>query len=816
MVVPFGLTNAPAVFMNLMNLVLMPYLDKFVVVFIDDILIYSRSIEEHAEHLRIVLQTLREKQLYAKFKKCEFWLEEVSFLGHIISGKGIAVDPAKVDAVLAWKSPTNVTEIRSFLGLAGYYRRFIEGFSQKAAPMTKLLRKGVPFDWNDKCEQSFQELKKRLTTAPVLALPEPGKAFTVYCDASRVGLGCVLMQDGRAIAYASRQLKPHEQNYPTHDLELAAVVFALKMWRHYLYGNRFELYTDHKSLKYIFTQKELNMRQRRWLELIKDYDLSVNYHPGKANVVADALSRKTSCNHVKIPTYDKHLIHELGMMGIEFIHKPVEKILTTLTIRPNLLDEIKENQTKDEFICEEKRRIQEGQPSEFRIAEDGSLWYKTRLCVPNILDIKQIILQEAHNTPYTIHPGSTKMYRDVKGTFWWRNMKREIAQYVDECDTCKRVKAEHQRPPGLLQPLQISQWKWEEIQMDFITGLPKTRNREEIIWVIVDRLTKSAHFIPLAPGCSREKLAELYIHRIVALHGTPSRIVSDRGSMFTSKFWEKLQEALGTKLDFSTAYHPQTSGQVERVNQIIEDMLRACVLDFGDSWSKHLPLAEFAYNNSYQASIGMSPFEALYGRRCRTPICWVETGEKKLLAPDLVQETEEKVRIIRERLKTVQSRQNSCADKRRCDIQCQPGDFVYLKVSPIKGVKRFGVQGKLSPRYIGPYRILKRRGTVAYKLELPTHLQGVHDVFHVSQLRKSVKPPFERVSEEELTLRKDLTYEEHPSRILDTEEKKLRSKTIKYCKVQWGNHPVREATWEKEDDLREKYPYLFEVRLNKF
>ena len=335
MVVPFGLTNAPAVFMNLMNLVLMPYLDKFVVVFIDDILIYSQSIEEHVEHLRTVLQTLREKQLYAKFKKCEFWLEEVSFLGHIISGKGIAVDPAKVDAVLAWKSPTNVTEIRSFLGLAGYYRRFIEGFSQKAAPMTKLLRKGVPFDWNDKCEQSFQELKKRLTTAPVLALPEPGKAFIVYCDASRVGLGCVLMQDGRAIAYASRQLKPHEQNYPNHDLELVAVVFALKMWRHYLYGNRCELYTNHKSLKYIFTQKELNRRQRRWLELIKDYDLSVNYHPGKANVVADALSRKTSCNHVKMPTYDKHMIPEQKMMGIEFIHKLVEKILTTLAIRPD-------------------------------------------------------------------------------------------------------------------------------------------------------------------------------------------------------------------------------------------------------------------------------------------------------------------------------------------------------------------------------------------------------------------------------------------------------------------------------------------------
>jgi hypothetical protein len=432
--------------------------------------------------------------------------------------------------------------------------------------------------------------------------------------------------------------------------------------------------------------------------------------------------------------------------------------------------------------------------------------------VPNIPEIKQTILREAHTTPYTIHPGSTKMYRDVKSTFWWGNMKKEIAQYVDECDTCKRVKAEHQRPSGLLQPLSIPQWKWDEIHMDFITGLPKAKKKEELIWVIIDRLTKSAHFIPLAPGCSREKLAELYIQRIVALHGTPSKIVSDRGSMFTSKFWEKLQEALGTKLEFSTAYHPQTSGQVERVNQIIEDMLRACVLDFGDSWSTHLPLAEFAYNNSYQASIGMSPFEALYGRRCRTPICWVETGEKKLLPPDLVRETEEKVRVIRERLKTAQSRQKSYADKGRRDIQYQPGDFVYLKVSPMKGVKRFGVQGKLSPRYIGPYRVLKRRGTVAYKIELPPHLQGVHDVFHVSQLRKSVNPPLERVSEHELTLQNDLTYEEYPSRILDTEEKKLNNRTIRYCKVQWGNHPVREATWEKEVDLKEKYPHLFEVR----
>jgi hypothetical protein len=290
-VVPLGLTNAPAYFMNLMNKVFMEELDRFVVVFIDDILIYSETAEEHEEHLRIVLERLRQQKLYAKFNKCEFWMEKVAFLGHVLSAEGMAVDPSKVESVTKWEQPLNVTDIRSFLGMAGYYRRFIENFSNIANLMTELLKNNTKFEWLEACEKSFQELKKRLTTAPVLTLPDIKKDFVVYCDASKQGLGCVLMQEGKVVAYASRQLKKHEENYPTHDLELAAVVHALKIWRHYLMGNKCELFTDHKSLKYFFTQTELNMRQRRWLELIKDYDIEINYHLGKANVVADALSR---------------------------------------------------------------------------------------------------------------------------------------------------------------------------------------------------------------------------------------------------------------------------------------------------------------------------------------------------------------------------------------------------------------------------------------------------------------------------------------------------------------------------------------------
>jgi hypothetical protein len=316
LVMSFGLTNAPAHLTYLMNSVFMPELDKFLVVFIDDILIYSKNEEEHAKHMRIVLTRLREHQLYAKFSKCAFWLEEIQFLGHVLSAKGIAVDPSKVKDILEWKPPITVHQVRSFLGLAGYYRRFIPDFSKIVKPIIGLLKNDTKFDWSSKCNEAFEQLKVLLTTAPVLAQPDIEKPFDVYCDASGSGLGCVLMQEGPVIAYASRQLRQHEEHYPTHDLELAAVVHALKIWRHYLLGNTCHLYIDHKSLKYIFTQSELNMRQRRWLELIKDYDLEIHYHPGKANVVADALSRKAFCHCLTVSTPDTTLCQEMEKLNL--------------------------------------------------------------------------------------------------------------------------------------------------------------------------------------------------------------------------------------------------------------------------------------------------------------------------------------------------------------------------------------------------------------------------------------------------------------------------------------------------------------------
>ncbi len=346
--------------------------------------------------------------------------------------------------------------------------------------------------------------------------------------------------------------------------------------------------------------------------------------------------------------------------------------------------------------------------------------------------------------------------------------------------------------------------------MDFIVGLPRTQRGNDSIWVIVDRLTKVAHFIPVKAKFRGDKYAELYIQHILILHGVPSRIVSDRGPQFTSYFWKSLHNALGTTLDFSTAYHPQTDGQTERVNQVLEDLLRACALTYGKDWERSLPFAEFSYNNSYQASLQASPFEALYGRKCRTPLMWSEVGERLLIGPAMIRDAEEHVAKIRENLKAAQSRQKSYADTRRRKLSFEVGDYVYLKVSPLRGTRRFQVRGKLAPRYIGPYPIMGRIGEVAYRLELPEEMSDVHNVFHVSQLKKCLRVPEEQVPLEILDLQQDLQYLERPIKIIDTAVKSTRRSQIRYYRVQWSNHTEAEATWEREDDLLKEFPYLFE------
>nr|GEZ17389.1 putative reverse transcriptase domain-containing protein [Tanacetum cinerariifolium] len=418
------------------------------------------------------------------------------------------------------------------------------------------------FDWGEKEENAFQLIKQKLCSSSILSLPEGSKDFVIYCNASHKGLGVVLMQREKVIAYASRKLKIYKTNYTTHDLELGLVVFALKIWRHYLYGTKCTVFTNHKSLQHILDEKELNMRQRQWLELLSDYDCDICYHPRKVNVVADALSRKER-------------------------DKPLRVRALVMTISLNLPKQILEAQ------------IEALKPENLEKEDVGGM---IRTDIP-----KERLEPRADGTLCF-----EKMYQDMKKLYWWPNMKADIATYVSKCLTCAKVKAEHQRPSGLLVQPAIPMWKWDNITMDFITKLPKSLQGFDTIWVIVDRLTKSAHFLPIKENDPMDQLARLYLDRI---------------------------KALGTNLDMSTAYHPETGEKSERTIRTLEDMLRACVIDFGKGWVKHLPLVEFSYNNSYHASIKVAPYEALYGWKCQSPVCWVEVGEAQLTGPKMIQET---------------------------------------------------------------------------------------------------------------------------------------------------------------------------------
>jgi hypothetical protein len=547
------------------------------------------------------------------------------------------------------------------------------------------------------------------------------------------------------------------------------------------------IYTDHKSLKYIFTQADLNIRQRRWLELIKDYDLEVRYHPGKANVIADALSRKAHCSCLSVEAFNETLCWKMRKLNLEIIPQGnLNHLSVEVTLR------------HDKGVKIIKQRLAQGEEKYkcFRVDHEGVLWFNGRIIVPKDHKLRRKILDEAHLSKFSMHPGSTKMYQDLKQNFWWTRMKQKIAKYVSECDICQRVKT-----AGILQPLPILCWKWEDISMDFIVGLPHTSQRYDSIWVIVDQLTKTAHFFPMHTTYNAKKCAEIYPDQIVRLHGVPKTIISDRGAQFIARFWEQLQHALGTKLTRSCTYHPQTDGQTERINQILEDMLRACVLQYDKNWDKCLSLAEFSYNNSYQTSLKMTPFEALYGHRYRTPLSWSQTSEPKIFGSDLVTEAEEKVKTIQNNLKAAQSRQKSYAGIRRRPLRFQVGNFVYLRVSPTRGIQRFGVKRKLAPRYVGPFKIIEVCGPIAYRLQLPPQLAAIHDIFHVSQLRKCIKIPTKIIDFQTSEIQPDLSYTEHPIKVLDTKERSTRRETIRMFKIQWDHHTEEEATWETESYL---------------
>lgn len=717
LVLPFGLTNAPATFMNLMNQILRPYLDNFVIVFLDDILIYSRTLEEHKDHVRKVLDVLRQHKLYAKESKCEFFKKRVEFLGHMVDEQGIHMMDDKLKAIKDWPIPQSADDVRSFLGLCGYYRKFIKSFSSIAAPLSELLHKDTPFPWTTSQQEAFDHLKKAMCQKPVLILPDMKNripfVMVVTTDASGFAIGATLSQDQghglQPIAYLSKKLNPAEKNYTVREQELLAIIRALGEWRHYLHGAPFKVYTDHHSLQWIHTQPNLNARQARWMEKIAEFDFEVLYKEGTKNIVADALSRRPD--------------HKIMNMNASTIESTA------------FLQQVRDAYAKDSKC---QHLLKHWKSYDGYHLKDGLLYYgpSHRLYIPDDSTIKTTILHEAHDSKISGHLGTAKTLELVKRSFYWPGMHATIKDYVTSCSLCQSNKPSNQCPAGLLQPLPIPTEPWEVATMDLITHLPPTTNGHDAILVVVCKLTKLVHYIATSTSVDAKQVADLFFNEIVKHHGIPKILISDRDPRFTSKFWESLWKQLGTKLAISTSYHPQTDGQTEIANRTLEDMLRSYVNNAQDDWDQHLAALEIANNNSIHASTGFTPFQMNYTRHPHLPLNLALANAHQSNNPaaaDRITTFHQQIALATTALKAAQERQRKYADQHRREMALKVGDEVLLSTANLRIVHR-DKASKLIPKYIGPFPVIRIISPVAYELKLDPQLK-IHPVFHVEKLK---------------------------------------------------------------------------------
>jgi len=800
-VLPFGLTNAPATFMRLMNDVLRPLLDDCVVVYLDDILVYSRSEEEHRVHLKKVLELLRAHKLYAKMSKCEFGVPETEFLGHIVGAAGVRACHDKVKAMMDWPLPQNVTDIRQFTGLTSYYRRFVKDYAKIAGPLTDLVKKDVPFIMGDKERAAFEELKKRMTTAPVLRLPDPTRPFIVTTDASDKGIGAVLEQeeDGvkRVVAYMSKKLSPAEQKWSTYAKELFAFTEALDTWHVYLKDKPFDWYTDHQPLKYFKTQKPRLNRLRNYVDLTRDYEFETHYKPGRENVVADALSRRDRAN-VELA----HVDAGQRQTPEEFLAS-VRSGYASDRYFKEVLAAIRGTSEATEKTQRKLRRM-------FHHREEENLIYYVngnppKLCIPSVPELRKRILDDHHDRPTAGHQGIAKTIASIKRLFYWPTITKDVRRYVLSCDPCQRNKPSHMLPVGLLQPLPVPGGRWQDLSMDFITQCPLTQRDNDMIFVVVDRMTKRAHFIATVTRTGAPELARLFIEHVFKLHGMPRSIVCDRDPRMTSRFWRALCEALGVNMRMSSAYHPQTDGQTENVNKTIEQMLTHYVNYARDDWDEWLPTLEFAYNDAHQDSIGMTPFYCDLGMHPRRPdILATQLDLLEGIDNEAVQRFTGRMQEILVEAQTAlydaQQRQKWFADQRREEIEFNIGDRVWLTAQDITTpVDRTHTARKLGPKFHGPFEIIEKRSAVSYRLRLPDTWR-IHDWFHVSKLRAfRGQPP---------DLQRDIP-DRPPPVIVDDEEEyevediieaKGSGRARKYL-VKWRGYDISEATWERAENL---------------
>ena len=927
----FGLTNAPATFQALMNRVLQPYLGKSCLVYMDDVLVYSKTAAEHVQHLKEVLQCFRDNQLYCKLSKSHFAMKEVSFLGQVVGRDGIKPNPAKVQVLLEWPAPTNVHDLRCFLGLAQYFSKFIPGYASMTTCLQALLRKNAIWQWTDTCENAFQDVKSAMMHPPVLALPDDNLQFEVVTDACITGVGAVLLQQGRPIAFIGRRLLPAETRYTTTDQELLAVIFALQQWRCYLQGAKhdFLLVTDHHPNTYLATMPTLSRRQARWSEKLQEYSFEWQYQPGKRNI-ADPVSRS-----LHLPAPSEEILAQLSLLTQELdfdcaarpdsmyaglahavtVHaaavrviinqdgraEPESCILSAMT-RGQIQKgkQLQQQQANQQGVAARKESLVRddsphpastvasrpagqlrpvassrsnvapqqsstpvirpavfgphdavtlswipelrtayladplmGDPDDPAIrhqhmkAKNG-LWYRdTVIAVPNCPSIKREIMTELHDSQYAGHGGELRTVQLIRRYFWWPSLGNDCRQFVKGCALCQRNKASTQKYGGLLQPHSLAEQKWDKVSMDFVTGLPLTARGHDMIMVVVDQISKMAHFIPCNVHCTAREIASLFMQNVFKLHGWPKTFITDRDTKFKEAFFTAVAAQMGTTQVYGSAYHHETSGQVERMNRLLEETLRHYVNKQLDNWDELLPCAEFAINNSFQQSIMTTPFQLNYGYHPTVPldvgICPHDaantfvrkmqtvmhaTGRYHAFAQQRLNadEISAAVGIAKQHLEAAQNRQKQYADRHRRPVSFQPGDQVMLKTKNFRMHEWPGK--KLLPLWVGPFEVERAESKVSYQLVIPQHWR-IHNIFHVNLLKPfrdngqpHAPPPFTLIAGQPFEYEVDCILAHHPaSTRLEHGMKNKQLKQLSFL-VQWKYCAAEDSTWEPYENLK--------------
>jgi ribonuclease HI len=772
-VLSLGLTNAPGVFSRAMYDILSPLMNgpnRCIVVYLDDIAILSKTPEEHVKHVEMTLKLLHDAKLLVKLRKCHFFQPEIKFLGHILSAQGVQADPQKLKAVQEWQYPKNRKELLQFLGLCNYFRKRVPQFSRIASPLNHLTKGTVPWSFDSVSQNAFSQLKQALSNPPVLAYPDPDLPYELISDASLTGCGAVLTQNGNPIAYFSSKFCPAEQNYTTTEQEMLGVVKALKEWRCYLEGCKsLTVITDHNPLTYFPKNVRLSGRQARWAEFLSRFQMTWKHTPGVDNP-ADGLSR---------------------------LHGTLVKsasIVVLAALSPSLMDHVVAAYSADSRFTDEQFL------NRYNLKIQKNVWYTAsdKIVIPQSVISK--VISASHDDKFAGHFGVSKTLELLQRHFWWPAMRSDVEQYVASCLKCQVNKSSNLSPAGLLQPLPIPDHRWDTVSLDFITGLPKSALHYDAILVCVDKLSKFVQLIPCSTTITAEHTAKIFTDHIIAHHGVPKHLISDRDPRFTSPYWKRFCYDLGIKQLMSTAYHPETDGQTERTNRVVEEVLRNFLSDRKLSdWSRMLAYVQFSINNAQHASTGYSPFYLNYGRHPRSPlnidIAAYKSAHHVPYDVPSIQTVHEQMQWTLHRVKRLlqgaQDRQKFYADARRRPHTFAAGNYVLLNTKNLrlhgKGVR------KLFPKFIGPFLISDMIGENAARLKLPSDW-SIHPVFHVSLLKLYHGPveSFMDIPEQALSLDVDNSPVYSVEKIISS-RMKGRSKTE--FLVKWHNFSDVHNSW---------------------